>query len=342
MPEQPSNRGAARAAWRASQVEDVLWPAQRICDAHHHLWHHEQERYLAAEFLADVRDGHNIVQTVYAECIEGYRTDGPVPLRPLGETEFVLAQDAEIARVLGRPLITGIVGFADLCLGADVEAVLAAQVEAGKGRFRGVRHATAHDPSPDIVAHQAGPPAGLMRDPQFVAGVRVLGRMGLTYDAWLYHPQIPELVELARAVPETTIVLDHLGAPLGIGPYRDRRTEILAFCREHLAALAALPNTRLKLGGIGMTIYGNGWHRRETPPHSGEIADAWGDHIRWCIDTFGPARALFESNFPPDGRSCSYRTLWNAFKRIAEPYDQAERDRLFHDTAAEVYDLPAA
>ncbi len=342
MSEVELTRGEQRAAWRRQVVEEVLWPEQRLCDAHHHLWHHEQERYLAAEFLADITDGHNVRQTIYAECIEGYRTDGPEELRPLGETEFVLAQDETLARALGRPVITGIVGHADLCLGSRVRAVLEAQVALRAGRFRGVRHATAHDPSPAIVAHQAGPPAGLMADADFIDGVRTLGAMGLTYDAWLYHPQIPELIALARAVPETVIVLDHLGAPVGIGPYAGQREAILAYCREQLAELAGLPNVRLKLGGIGMTLYGNGWHRREQPPGSVEIAADWGDHIRWCIDTFGPERAMFESNFPPDGRSVSYRTLWNAFKRIAEPYSQAERDRLFHDSAIEIYSVPRA
>lgn len=332
-------QASSRAAWRASVVEDVIRPDLAICDAHHHLWDHTGDRYLADEFAADVCDGHNIVATVYVECGSAYRKDGPPRFAPVGETTFVLAREAELSNLLGRPLIRGIIGHADLRQGRAVAEVLSAHIDAAGGRFSGVRHSAAWDASPDIVNHQADPPPRLLLDPQFTDGVRTLGAMGLTYDAWLYHPQLPELVALARAAPDTTVVLDHLGAPLGIGPYANKRAEVLEFCRQHLTALAALPNTRIKLGGIGMPSYGNRWHRRDTPPGSQLIAETWSDHFRWCIDTFGPQRAMFESNFPPDGRSCSYRTLWNAYKRIAEPYSEAEHAHLFHDTATAVYRL---
>jgi L-fuconolactonase len=328
-----------RDAWRAMDLEEVIAPEQRICDAHHHLWGHVGDEYFAAQLAADVGDGHNIVQTVYVECGSAYRKTGPAAMAPVGETEFVVSQAKELAEIIRKPLITGIIGFADMRLGANVDDVLAAHIEAAGGCFSGIRHAVAWDAHTEIVNHQIDPPAGLLSEPNFAAGVAALGKMGLTFDAWLYHPQLPELVEFAATVPGTTIVVDHLGAPVGIGPYANRRDEILSYCREQLGALAAAPNTRIKLGGIGMTLYGNGWHRQNQPPSSAVIADTWGDHIRWCIDTFGPDRVMFESNFPPDRRSCSYRTLWNAFKRIAEPYTASERDKMFHDTAAAVYKL---
>lgn len=331
--------GEVRAGWRASVVEEILWPQQRICDAHHHLWDVVDDRYLAEDLAADINDGHHIVETVFMECDSRYRRSGPPELAPVGETEFVVAQEAETSAIVGRPVITGIVGFADLRLGRAVEPVLAAHVEAGGGRFCGIRHAVAWDASPDVVNHHLNPPPRLLLDPKFIDGVGMLGALDLTYDVWLFHPQLPEIIELARRVPETTIVVDHLGGPLGVGPYAARRDEVLTYCREQLTELATTPNVRLKLGGIGMTTYGNGWHRLPTPPGSAVIAASWGDYIRWCIDTFGPHRVMFESNFPPDRRSCNYRTLWNAFKRIAEPYSQAERDLIFHDTAVEVYGL---
>jgi L-fuconolactonase len=339
MSESELSVGQQRVAWRASIVEDVLWPEQAICDAHHHLWDHADDRYFAPEFAADISDGHKVVKSVYVECGSAYRTSGAAELAPVGETEFVVAQEAELAAALGRPLISGIIGFVDMRLGHAAEVVLNGHIEAARGRFSGVRHAAAWDASPDIVNHQTNPPSQLLLDPRFTDGVRVLGAMGLTYDTWIYHRQLPELVELARAVPETTIVIDHLGGPLGIGPYVDQRAAVLKFCREQLKELATFPNTRVKLGGIGMPSYGNRWHKLPMPPTSAVIAAAWGDQIRWCIDTFGPQRVMFESNFPPDRRSCSYRTLWNALKRTAESYSQDERDLLFHDTAVAVYKL---
>ncbi len=333
-----SSLGEQRAAWRDSMVEEALWPTQRICDAHHHLWDYENDRYLAAELAADVNAGHRVQQTVFMECAWGYHTSGDPALAPAGETEFVVRQAAEVAALIGRPVITGIIGFADLCL-ADVRRVLEAHLEAGQGLFRGIRHAVAWDASPEIVNSHLNPPPGLLLDTQFTQGVCTLGAMGLTYDVWLFHRQLPEIIELARRAPETVIVVDHVGGPLGVGPYSGKRDEVLAYCREQLKVFANLPNARLKLGGVGMTTYGNGWHKQPQPPSSAMIANAWGDYFRWCIDTFSPQRVMFESNFPPDRRSCSYRTLWNAYKRIAEPYSQTERDWMFHDTAVGVYGL---
>jgi L-fuconolactonase len=339
MTENKPTLGASRAAWRATVVEEVLWPTQRICDAHHHLWDYANDRYLAADLAADITDGHHVVQTVFMECDWSYRDHGSADMAPVGETEFVVQQAAEVANLVGRPVITGIIGFADLRLGRAVQTVLAAHVAAGQGLFRGIRHAVAWDASSEIVNHHLNPPPRLLLEPQFVEGVRMLGAMGLTYDVWLFHRQLPEVIELARRAPATTIIIDHLGGPLGVGPYAGRRDEVLSYCRAQLKELATLPNVRLKLGGIGMTTYGNGWHKLPTPPSSATIALAWGDYIRWCIDTFGPSRVMFESNFPPDRRSCGYRTLWNAYKKIATPYQQGERDWMFHDTAVEVYKL---
>jgi L-fuconolactonase len=331
--------GARRAAWRACVREDVLWPTQRICDPHHHLWGHADDEYYAAQLAADIGDGHQVLKTIYVECEWAYRSDGPVEMASVGETEFVVAQDEILRDQLGHSVIAGIIAFADLRLGANVRPVLDAHREAGRGRFCGVRHSVAWDASPDIFNHHLEPPPHLLLDPQFVAGVRTLGEQQLCFDVWAFHNQLSEVTELARRVPGTTIVLDHLGAPLGVGPYAGRREEVLAHCRTQLQAFAALPNARLKLGGIGMTTYGNGWHKQAQPPSSLDIVARWGDFMRWCIDCFGPNRVMFESNFPPDHRSCSYRTLWNAYKRIAEPYNQAERDLMFHDTAVATYRL---
>ncbi|MFN0091303.1 MAG: amidohydrolase family protein [Acidimicrobiales bacterium] len=335
---------AERAAWLARTTETAFDAAQPICDPHHHLWDHPGDRYLLDELLADTGAGHNVVETVFVECGSAYRTGGPPELAPVGETEFVAAAAAQSEQrrdAHGGAVIAGIVAFADLRLGAAVAEVLEAHRAAGGRRVVGVRHATAWDADPRVRNHRTDPKPELARDPAFQEGVRTLGRFGLTYDIWCYHPQLAEVVELAQAAPETTVVVDHLGGPLGVGPYAGRHADVLAACRGPLEALARLDNVRLKLGGIGMTIMGQRWHRREAPPTSTELAAVWAPHIHWCIERFGPNRCMFESNFPPDRASCSYTVLWNAFQRIAAGAGPAERDRLFRGTAVEVYGLAA-
>jgi L-fuconolactonase len=302
---------------------------QPICDPHHHLWVHPTNNYMLEELRADTDSVPGVVKTVFVECGSGYREDGPEAFRPVGETEFVVAADP-------GGFIAGIVGFADLTA-PEIDDVLAAHVDAGAGRFRGVRHVSAHDPSPDVRASHTNPPPHLLADPAFRNGFAAVGRAGLSFDAYLYHPQLPELVDLARAHDDVPIVLDHLGGPLGIGPYAGRRDEVLAAWRPAMIEVAACPNVVLKLGGIGMAVYGMGWNHRDHGATAEELAAAWGDEIRWCIDQFGADRCMFESNFPVDKVSCSYRDLWEAFGLITEDASPAERAALFHDTASRAY-----
>jgi predicted TIM-barrel fold metal-dependent hydrolase len=256
----------------------------------------------------------------------------------VGETVYVAAQAAETER-RGGARIAGIVGHADLDLGAAVEEVLTAHVEHAGGRFRGVRHSAAWDPDPSIARSHSNPPHDLYRRSSFRQGLATLGRLGLSFDAWQYHPQLSELVDAARAVPGTPIVVNHLGAPLGIGPYAGRRAEVLETWRPQMAELARLDNVHLKVGGIGMSRYGMGWEHGERPPGSDDLVAAWGDEVRWCIDKFGPQRCMFESNFPVDSESCSYVVLWNAFKKVSDGYSAAERADLFAGTARRFYRL---
>jgi predicted TIM-barrel fold metal-dependent hydrolase len=319
-------------------AEVALDPDLEIVDPHHHLWDHPGSRYLMDELHADTASGHRVVATVFVECLSEYRTDGPEHLRPVGETEFVVAETAG-----RRPPVAGIVGFADLTHPAAADA-LAAHVEAAGGRFRGIRHANAFDESPDIRPSHTRPPARLFSDPAFGRGMEALAAAGLSFDAWLFHPQLPELTQLAREHPDVPIVLDHLGGPLGIGPYAGRRDEVRQRWRLDLADVAACPNVDLKVGGIGMPIFGLGWHHRTEPVTSEELAAAWRDDLRWCIDLFGVDRCMFESNFPVDKASCSYLVLWNTFKRVADEagYTPAERSALFAGTARRAYRLDDA
>jgi predicted TIM-barrel fold metal-dependent hydrolase len=320
-------------------TEVALEPDLLICDAHHHLWDtfelfgKAQHSYLVEDYRRDLHAGHRVEQTVYIEVRSHYREHGPEVMRPVGETEWVVSLDT------AGGIAAGIVGFADLRLGDAVEPVLEAHLEAGRGRFRGIRHASAWDASPDIRNSGSNPAEHMFELPEFRRGISALGRMGLSFDAWLFHPQIPELTALARAHPEVTMVLDHLGGPLGIGPYAGHREEVLAGTRRALADLVACENVAVKLGGIGMTILGMGWHKRDRLASSEELVDAWGPLIRWCIETFGPERCLFESNFPVDAHSVDYVSLWNAFKLMTQDLSAGERALLFHDTAARLYRL---
>lgn len=330
---------SAHDAWLHRNVEEVLEPEMPICDPHHHLWDYPTDRYLLDELRADTGDGHHVVSTVFVECMSGYRVGGPEELRPVGETEMVkMIADQSAATTAHGAVIAGIVGFADL-RGTNVDEVLATHEAAGAGRFRGIRHASASDPDPALESAHTSPPPQLFADPEFRKGFAALGAAGLSFDAWLYHPQIPELTDLARAHPEVIVVLDHLGGPVGIGPYAGRRDEVMDAWRTSMADLATCPNVNVKLGGIGMPIFGLGFHKRPDPPSSQQLVEVWGPHIRWCIETFGAERCMFESNFPVDKASCSYRTLWNAFKQMTAADPPAARRALFQDTAVRVYRL---
>jgi predicted TIM-barrel fold metal-dependent hydrolase len=313
------------------RTEEPLWPELPVCDAHHHLWEHASSIYMMPEFTADTGSGHRVVRTVFVECGSGYKEDGPLEFRPVGETEFVVRADPS-------GTVAGIIGHADLRV-PGIADVLAAHIEAGAGRFRGVRQVSAWNASPEIRPGHTNPPPGLLGDGAFRSGFAALGRAGLSFDAWLYHPQLPELADLARSQEGVPIVIDHLGGPLGIGPYRDHRNDVLAVWRSGMQELAAFPNVFLKLGGIGMPIFGMGWHKQPDPTTSEALAAAWAAEIRWCIEQFGVERCMFESNFPVDKPSCTYVVLWNAFKRIVMSASSNEKEALFHETAAKVYRL---
>jgi len=328
--------GAAHRAWLDQVREEAIDPDLPICDPHHHLWldtGHTGWPYPLDALHADTGSGHNVVRTVFLECGAEYRSDGPDHLKPVGETEFV-ADLAEQSAASDGAEIAAIMGSADLLAGDAVEEVLTAHEEAGRGRFRGVRYVTANDPHPPLAM---GTPAGVMVDEHYRDGVRRVGDLGYTYDAFCYHPQMPELIEVAKAAPDVTIVVDHLSGPLGVGPYKGRRGEILAWWRTQIAELATCPNVSLKLGGIGMPMFGLRWDRQDKPPTSDELAAPWADEIRYCIEQFGPDRCMFESNFPVDKRGASYVVLWNAFKKIAQDYSPSEKTDLFHDAAARAY-----
>ena len=321
-------------------TEEILEPQLPIVDPHHHLWDHAQSRYLLDELLADTGSGHHVTATVFVECMSMYRADGPDAMKPVGETEFVNGVAAMSAS--GRYGVTrvaaAIVGFADLTLGERVGAVLDAHLAASP-RFRGIRHAAGWDASDEVRNSHTKPPRGLFLESGFRRGFAELGRRGLSFEAWLYHPQLADLVGLAKAFPETTIVLDHFGGPLGIGPYAGKRAEIFQSWKSAIRSVADCPNVVAKLGGLVMPLNGFGLHKRAAPVTSSELSDLTREWYLHTIDVFGPARCMFESNFPVDKVSCSYRVLWNSFKRIAAAFSSAEKATMFSGTATRVYRL---
>lgn len=322
------------AAWLALVDEPVVDPDQRIVDPHHHLWPPGGALpYGVSELLADVRSGHRVEHTVFMECGAAYRSDGPEPFRPVGETEFVAAAAEESGGV-----IAALVGHADLRR-ADLDDLLDAHVDAGRGLFRGIRDALSRAAPGEPLMIPGGAPEGKYADPEFRRGVARLGARGLTYDSWHYHYQNREFLELARAVPDTVMVLDHFGTPLGVGSYAGRQDEIFTSWCDDVAAIARCENVVAKVGGLAMPDNGYGWHRAARPPTSDEVVAAQGRWYRHLIECFGPERCMFESNFPVDRLSLSYRVFWNAMQKIAADHTPAERDALFHGTATRVYSL---
>ncbi len=328
------------AQWLDQVEEVILDPDQPIIDPHHHLWPSGRfGAYLLEDLWADTQSGHRIEKTVFVECGASYRETGPEHMKPIGETEFVAAIAAESAKQPSKARIAGIVSRADLTLGDAVEAVLSAHKQAGYGLFRGIRHAGARDPHPEALSIPGRAPEGLYAQPSFRLGVRVLGRMGLTYDTWHYHHQNAAFADLARAVPETTMILDHFGTPLGVGPYAGKREQIFTAWKKDIEAIAKCPNVVAKLGGLAMPDNGFGWDARATPASSDELVEAQRRYYLHTIDCFGPDRCMFESNFPVDKRSISYAVMYNALKKIAAGYTPAERHAMFYGTAERVYRL---
>lgn len=328
-------------AWLDQVREPALDPAQPIIDPHHHLWSDAEGRrpYLLAQWRADTGSGHDVRKSVFIECHASYRADGPEHLRPLGETAFA-ARIAQASRDGGGPVIAGIVAHADLRLPeTTLRALLGEHDDIAQGLLRGIRHAGARDPHPQALRIPGNAPAGLYADAAFRAGVALLGRLGYSFDTWHYHHQNADFAALARTLPGTTMVLDHFGTPLGVGPYAGQREAIFAAWQRDIADIARCPNVVAKLGGLAMPDNGFGWNRRATPATSDELVDTQARYYRHAIDCFGPERCMFESNFPVDRRSLPYAVYWNAMKKIAAPYSAGERQAMFHDTAARVYRL---
>ncbi len=331
----------ANEEWLELTQEEALEPELPIIDPHHHLWDRPGNRYVLGELAADVAQ-HNVRQTVFVECSSMYRADGPEEFRVVGETEYVqgIAAESASGRYGDFRAAAGIVGTADLLLGDRVVPVLEAQIAASPQRFRGIRHRAAWA-GPDIAPYQPKDLADhVLMDPAFRQGYAHLRTYGLTFEGWLYHTHISELTDLARAFPDTTIIFNHLGGPIGVGSYAGKRDEVWEAWKPAVAELARCENVVAKVGGIQMVVNGFGWQEREKPPTSDDLLDENRKWYEFTIEQFGPQRCMFESNFPVDRMSCSYTVLWNQFKKLSKGFRADERAAMFHDVAQRVYRLP--
>ena len=330
-----------RKQWRDQVIEAAIEPELPIVDAHHHLWAtapaEPWEAYDADSLMADMADaGHNIVATVYTDSHANYRTEGPAAFRVVGETEF--AEQVANAGVRrggsAAGICAAIVSHANLLLGEAVGEVLDAHI-AASSRFRGIRYMTAFDPELPPVYGATEP--DIMTRPEFRRGFAELVRRDLSFDAWMFQAQMPELVDLIRAFPDARIVLDHVGGPLAVGRYAGRRDEAFAEWKTNIAAIAQHPNVTVKIGALNMTVTGMDAVEKDRPDTSEETARLQRDHILTTIDLFGPDRCMFESNFPVDMRSISYTLVWNVFKRVTQDFSAADRASLFAGTAKRAY-----
>lgn len=347
-----------------NDVEPILEPDLPIVDAHHHLWfmaegalsrleqattiasrafiplRRSQTEYLFDALLSDLRCGHNVCATVFVDAHAMYRQSGPQEMRSVGEVEFangVAAMSASGAFGNVRAC-AAIVGNVDLRMGDAVVEVLEAHVRAGGGRYRGVRGAerTAHDDDTSILGPGIGVPHILL-DERFRSGFKWLQKLDLSFDAWLLEPQLPELIDLARAFPETRIVLNHAGCPVAVGRYSGKREERFPLWRRNMQTLASFPQVFVKLGGFGMPFGAFEAFAADPPASSTQLAEEWRPYVETCIELFGVDRCMFESNFPVDARTCSYAVLWNTFKRLVAGASAEEKTALFSGTASRAY-----
>jgi len=329
--------------WLEQVREPVIDPDRPIIDPHHHLWKKRFGRdYLLEDLWRDTASGHNILQTVFVECRAFYRREGPEHLRPLGETEYIMELARRSLEQREQARITGIVAHADLMLGhtpEKLDEVLAGHRDTCGPLFCGIRHAGARDSRPEDLVIPGPAPSYLYGREDFRAGLRTLGRLGLAYDTWHYHHQNEDFHDLARAVPDTTMVLDHFGTPLGVGIYRNAGDEIFQRWNEDIRQIARCPNVYAKLGGLAMPDNGFGWDRRDRPADSDEFVRRQKKYYLHTIECFGPERCMFESNFPVDRLSMSWVTVWNGFKKMVADFSEAEKDALFRGTANKVYGL---
>jgi predicted TIM-barrel fold metal-dependent hydrolase len=346
-PRKPGVFGATQAPdeqWLARAAPEApLEPELPIVDPHVHYWHHKSGyKYFVEEFARDVAaSGHKVEATVFVECNAMYRAHGPEHLKPVGETEFAVGQAAMAAsgRYTSCRAAARIVAFADLAQGERTREALEAHREAANGRLSGIRQRAKWDPDPLVRGPVCADRPHLYLEPAFIAGVRLLGAMDLSFDASIFHPQLPDVAALARACPDTRIVVIHSGSPVGHSAYAGKEAEVHANWLAGMKALAQCPNVSIKMGGLLMCLGNFDFTTAKAPPSSEQLAALWRPYIEPCIELFGAQRCMVSSNFPVDKAGVPYGVMWNMFKRLAAGCSADEKRMLFAGTAKRVYRL---
>ena len=328
--------------WIAQIKEEIINPQLPIIDPHHHLWNRDNQLagsfpYLIENLNEDTFSGHNIVGTIFMECAQGYYLDGEEKYKPVGETEFVINLIKDSEKLSKSTNIMGIIGFADLMLGHEVKDVLNRHLLKGEGLFRGIRHAAGWDKNNEIHNSHSNPIENIYHNKSFMKGAEELINLKLTFDAWHYHHQINDLSIFAKKYPELTIIHDHFGGPLGVGPYEGKKEEIFKKWKDDISLLSESKNVYAKLGGLAMPVNGWNFHKQNKPASSDQIVDMHHEYYLHTINCFGVERCMFESNFPVDRRSVSYHVIWNAFKKMVLGYSDEDKNKLFFKNAKDVY-----
>ncbi len=320
-------------SWLNLNVEKAIDPELPICDSHHHLRRLEEQRYLAADFLRDASGGHNIKQSVVIQSVVNLQKGPGGGMTPVEETEFVMREISSIK--FDIDVAAGFVGFADLTLGNAVAPILESHLAAGKNRFSGIRFIPPRDPGVTETPNTKS----VLSEPKFQEGLANLRKHNLTYELMLRPHMFTELAGLAKKFQDTPIIVDHIGWTGDIGKDEKQRKENIECWKRRMSLLVPCNNVYIKLGGLGIGMFGFGWNKRATPPGSTELAEAIVPYYLYCIEQFSVKRCMLESNFPVDKESYSYTNLWNALKRMTKGFSKAELGALFHDTAAQVYRL---
>lgn len=331
--------------WLArAEPEEPIRPDLPIIDTHMHLWHHASGyRYFVEEHAADIATSkRKIAATVYVECGSYYRADGPADMRSVGETQYAagMAAIAESGKYGDTRIAGGIVANADMTADpARLDDILDAHEDAANGRLRGIRRSAKWDADPVVASGKVADGPGILTDLQFQVGVRLLARRGLIYEATIFHPQIEDVTDLARAAPDTTIVVNHCGSPLGYGGYRGKEDAVFADWHASMHELSQEPNVTVKLGGMLMSLGNFDFKAAKRPPTSEEIAELWRPWLESCVDLFGPERCMLASNFPVEKAGIGYSAIWNVFMRVFSSYSDDELRKLTSGTASHVYSL---